>query len=94
MINNLDSYGSALLFADDRTLVTMSGDPVEAAFHAQHHFGSSRPKAWFSANKLKLNKEKPQRLLSTLSRIKPSGSSDQTQTWFHGSCLGKITSKP
>lgn len=56
MINNLDSYGSALLFADDRTLVTMSGDTVEAAFHAEHNFGSIRPKAWFSANKLKLNK--------------------------------------
>lgn len=44
MINDLDLYGSALLFADDTTLVARSGDPVEAALHAEQHL--SLIKAW------------------------------------------------
>lgn len=71
MINDLDSYGSALLFADETALVaTMGGDPVEAACHTEHHF--SLCKTWFLANKLKINKGNTQRLSCTLNRTNSS----------------------
>lgn len=56
MIKDLHSYGSVLLFADDTRPAARGGDPVEDALHAEHHF--SLCKAWFSANKLKLNEGK------------------------------------
>ncbi|XP_039276137.1 LOW QUALITY PROTEIN: RNA polymerase II subunit A C-terminal domain phosphatase-like [Nilaparvata lugens] len=60
---------SSLLFVDNTTIVGKGSGPLEARRCAQELF--SKAKEWFAANKLKLNEDKTQKMLCTLSTHTP-----------------------
>lgn len=65
-INNLDSNGKTLLFADDSTLINRGLNAQEVLSEANETFNYA--KNWFQKNKLMLNEDKTQRILISLKR--------------------------
>ncbi|XP_039286922.1 uncharacterized protein LOC120351953 [Nilaparvata lugens] len=69
MINDLDSDGSTLLFADDTSLMSSGRDLKQVLEMSAEHLRSST--SWFLANRFQLNANKTQHVICSLSRNLP-----------------------
>jgi hypothetical protein len=78
-INDLELGGNALRFADDTTLVSVGSDPTAARESSELLFTDA--KDWFELNQLKLNEEKTQKLICSLSTTNP-GACEHYSAWL------------